>query len=322
MPASGHLTVIAAASMFAWLGPLSRWAYAGGMEPFAFVAWRAGIGTLVLAAVLAVVAARGERAIVRPWRLGDRQFSWLLLATLMGLVLNMAIFAAFSRVTVALALLGFYTYPAMVAVVAIALGREQPSRATLFALVLALGGMSVVVLGAVDAAAGLVVDGIGVVLALVAAAAQTVFVTVSRDGYRGLPTLEAMTVVLLGSAVGSAAFAIVAGSGGPGALGRPLLDPALLPIVIAAGTLGAGIPSLMFLTGIRVIGGTRSGILMLFEPVVALGLAAVFLGELLRPVQLLGAAAVLGAAIVLQRSARQGTGSADDAAASLVPGGP
>jgi drug/metabolite transporter (DMT)-like permease len=61
---------------------------------------------------------------------------------------------------------------------------------------------------------------------------------------------------------------------------------------------------------------------MLFEPVVALGLAAVFLGELLRPVQLLGAAAVLGAAIVLQRSARQGTGSADDAAASLVPGGP
>ena len=66
MPAFGYLTVIAAASMFAWLGPLSRWAYAGGMEPFAFVAWGAGIGALVLGAVLGVVAARGERAIVRP----------------------------------------------------------------------------------------------------------------------------------------------------------------------------------------------------------------------------------------------------------------
>ncbi len=319
MPASGYLAVVGAASMFAWLGVLSRWAYDGGMEPLPFVAWRAGIGALVLAAVVALAASRG-RPVVRPWRLGRRQQVSLALATLMGLLLNMAIFAAFSRVTIALALLAFYTYPAMVAVAAVALGREQPSRATLLALVLALGGMAVVVAGGLDPAAGVVVDGLGVLFGLGAAAAQTVFVTVSRDGYRSVPADEAMTVILLGSAVGGVAVAIALG-GGTG-LAEPLRRPDLLPIVLVAGTLGAGIPSLLFLTGIRQIGGTRTGILMLLEPVVALTLAAVLLGEALRPVQLGGAAAILLAALLLQRATRPGEDAADEAAASLVPGGP
>jgi drug/metabolite transporter (DMT)-like permease len=322
VPASGYLLVVVAASLFAWLGPLSRWAYERGMEPLTFVVWRAAIGALVLAVVVAVAAARG-RQLVRPWRLGRRHQASLGIATLMGLLLNMAIFAAFSRVTIALALLALYTYPAMVAVVAIALGREQPSRATLLALVLALGGMAIVVAGGLDPAAT-VVDGIGILLALGAAAAQTVFVTVSRDGYRSVPADEAMTVILLGSAVGGAAAAVAVG----GALGlaEPLQRPELLPIVLAAGTLGAGIPSLLFLKGIRLIGGMRTGILMLLEPVVAVGLAAALLGEALRPVQLLGAAAILGAALLLQRATRSADGAeddaADDAAAVRVPGGP
>jgi drug/metabolite transporter (DMT)-like permease len=313
---------MAAASMFAWLGPLSRWAYERGMEPLPFVAWRAAIGALVLVVVVAVAAARG-RPLVRPWRLGRRQQVTLGIAALMGLLLNMAIFAAFSRVTIALALLAFYTYPAMVAVVAIALGRERPSRSTLLALVLALGGMAVVVVGGLDPAAGIVVDGIGLLLALGAAAAQTVFVTISRDGYRSVPADQAMAVILVGSAVGGAIVAIAVG--GAAGLAEPLRRPDLLPIVLAAGTLAAGIASLLFLTGIRQIGGTRTGILMLLEPVVALGLAAALLGETLRPVQLAGAAAILGAALLLQRATRGPDDDADDpaeAAAVRVPGGP
>lgn len=299
MPASGYLLVIAAASLFAWLGPLSRWAYDRGMEPLSFVAWRAAIGALVLAVVVVLAASRG-RPVVRPWRLGRRQQVSLALATLMGLALNIAIFAAFARVTIALALLGLYTYPAMVAVVAIVLGHERPSRATLLALVLALGGMAVVLVGGLDPAAGVVVDGLGVLLALGAAAAQTIFMTVSRDGYRSVPADQAMTLILLGSAVGGALAAIAAGAG-PG-LAEPLRRPDLFPIVLAAGTLGAGIPSLIFLTGIRLIGGTRTGILMLLEPVVAVALAAILLGEALRPIQLVGAAAILVAALLLQRA--------------------
>ena len=59
----------------------------------------------------------------------------------------------------------------------------------------------------------------------------------------------------------------------------------------------------------RLIGGMRTGILMLFEPVVAVTLAAILLHEAIRPVQVLGAVGVLGAAIVLRRSA---SGEPDD----------
>lgn len=43
---------------------------------------------------------------------------------------------------------------------------------------------------------------------------------------------------------------------------------------------------------------------MLLEPVIAVGLAAWLLGETLRPVQLAGAAAVLTAGLLVQRSGR------------------
>jgi drug/metabolite transporter (DMT)-like permease len=69
-----------------------------------------------------------------------------------------------------------------------------------------------------------------------------------------------------------------------------------------AGIAAAGIPSILFLRGIRTIGGTRTGILMLFEPVVGVGLAAVLLHEGLAPIQVVGGACILAAAVLLQRS--------------------
>ncbi len=45
-PLFGFGIVIGAAALFGMLGPLSRFAYEAGMEPIAFVAWRATIGLL------------------------------------------------------------------------------------------------------------------------------------------------------------------------------------------------------------------------------------------------------------------------------------
>lgn len=295
----GYLLALAAASMFAWLGPLSRWAAADGLNPLDFVAWRAGIGALVLAIVVAIRAAVRRGQDVRS-QANRREQAMLLAAALVSVVLNVAIFVAFSRVTIAIALLGLYTYPAMVTAVAVALGRERLSAVIMLALVLALGGMAVVVAGSIDASAGLVVDPLGVALALVAAACQTVFVTISRDGYRGISGDRAIAVILGGIFVGC--VVIAAATGGLSGLTLPLARTQLLPNLIVSGTLCAAIPSLFFLLAIRLIGGMRTGILMLFEPVVAVTLAAILLGESLRPIQALGAAGVLGAALLLRRS--------------------
>ena len=83
---------------------------------------------------------------------------------------------------------------------------------------------------------------------------------------------------------------------------EPFGAPAAWPYLIVGGVLGAGIPTTLYLFGIRSIGGVRTGILALIEPVVGAGLAAAVLGETLRPVQVAGGGLVLGAALLLQRS--------------------
>ena len=93
-------------------------------------------------------------------------------------------FIAFDRITIALALLGFYTYPAMVAVVNVVLGRERLDRTRSVALGLAiLPGWSRSSPRQLDPAGGIRLDAIGIGLALGAAVSQTVYVVISRDGY-------------------------------------------------------------------------------------------------------------------------------------------
>ena len=119
-----------------------------------------------------------------------------------------------------------------------------------------------------------------------------------------MPAAQAMTVVLATTVICSVAIALVTGAGA--ALAYPLRDPSILPLLAFTGLFAAAIPSILFLTGIRRIGGTRAGILMLFEPVVGVALAAVLLDERLTPIQVVGGLAILGAALILQRSETPG----------------
>jgi drug/metabolite transporter (DMT)-like permease len=299
---TGFAIVVIAASLFGTLGPLSRFAYDAGMEPLAFVGWRAFIGLIATAAFVAWRVRRGDEAVVRWAALPARERLLLGVAALTGFTLNFAMFIAFDLVTIALALLAFYTFPAMVAVAAVALGREQLDRPKLVALALALAGMVAVVAGQLDPAAGIEFNWLGVALALSAAVSQAVFVTISRDGYRSVPTDQAMTVIMLTTVV--CALVVAVATGAAGTLAYPLGDPSVLPLVLFTGVFAAAVPSLLFLTGIRLIGGLRAGILMLFEPVVGVALAAILLDEGLQPIQVLGGAAILVAAIILQRAAR------------------
>jgi drug/metabolite transporter (DMT)-like permease len=295
----GFLIVLSAAAMFGTLGPLSRAAYDAGLEPLSFVTWRAAVGAMVVVAAVAWGLSRG-RSLVALGALDSRGRIGLGVAALMGTTLNLAMFAAFERIPIALALLGFYTYPAMTAAVAVALGRERLDRPRAIALALATGGMTLVLAGQIEGGR-LVVDPLGILLALSAAVSQTVFVTISRDAYRAVPAVQAMAVLLAVAAVVSGAVAIVGGAGTE--LAMPFSRPSILPLLLFAGVVAAAIPSLLFLTGIRLIGGTRTAILMLLEPVVGTVLAALLLREGIHPIQLLGGAGILVAAIVLQRAA-------------------
>ena len=299
-PIVGVLIVLTAASLFGTLGPLSRFAYDAGMEPLAFVGWRGAIGLLATAGFVWWRIAHRGRRLTRLADLDGRARASLAVAAVMGFTLNLCMFIAFDRITVALALLGFYTYPVMVAIGNVALGREPLDRSRVVALCLAVAGMLAVVASQLDPSTGITFDFLGVGLALGAACSQAVFVILSRSGYRAVPADQAMAVVLAVTVVSSIALAIVMGASST--LVRPLDDPSVLPLLLFTGLFAAAIPSMLFLTGIRLIGGTTTGILMLFEPVVGVVLAAWLLAEGLAPIQVGGGMAILAAALILQRA--------------------
>ena len=305
---AGFAIVIIGAAMFGMLGPLSRFAYDAGMEPLPFVAWRAAIGLVGTLAFVAWRVSRSGTRLVRPTDLRGRVGITMLVAGIVVFTLSIGTFTAFGRITVALALLGFYTFPAMIAVVAVVLGHERLDRARGVALVLATAGMAVVVLSQLDPESGIRFDILGFGFTLVAAVSQTIFVTISRAGYRSIPTDQAMSIILVVVVVLCIATALVIGGGD--ALRFPLDDPSVLPLLLFAGIFAGAIPSILFLAGIRLIGGTRAGILMLVEPVIGVALAAWLLGEALGPLQAVGGAAILGAAVILQRASASGAARA------------
>jgi DME family drug/metabolite transporter len=297
-PIAGFAIVLVAATLFGTLGPLSRVAYEAGFGPLSLVAWRATFGAVVLVLAVGWGVSRG-RPLVPLAHIDRRARLGLAVATVAATTLNLAMFAAFQRIPVALALLAFYTYPAMTAAVAVVLGHEPLDRPRAVALGLATGGMMLVLTGQFESG-GLGLDPIGIALALSAAVSQTVFVTVSRDAYRSIPADQSMVAIFLGTIVAGTGLALIGGAGTE--LTLPLREPSVLPILVVTGVGAAALPSLLFLNGIRLIGGTRAAILMLLEPVVGAGLAAVLLGETLQPIQVLGGAGILAAALVLQRA--------------------
>ncbi len=308
-----------AASCFATLGPLSRFAADAGLGAIAFVAWRAAVGLLAL---WAAVAARGDaEAAVASFRALDRRgLLSLSIAVVMGFTLNVSIFLAFARIPIALALMLFYTYPVMVALVGVITGHDRLGPAKLVALLAASAGVALVLFGGIEVA-GAAIDPLGVLFGLGAAASQTVFIAVSRAGHRSIRSDAATLAILGGSAVLGAGAALAAGQ--LSELLGPLASLQSWPFILVAGIIGAGFPTLLFVGSIRRIGGTRTGILMLWEPVMGALLAAALLAEPLGPIQVLGGALVLVAAAILQLSGHRPKAPSDaptvDAAAEHQP---
>jgi drug/metabolite transporter (DMT)-like permease len=314
-PWLGALIVIAGAALFGTLGVAARFAYDQGVQPFAFVAWRAGTGAIgIVLFLIATIGARAAWASVTS--AGRTAQATLVLGMGLGASLNLSMFLAFERTTVALALLGFYTYPAMVAVASGLLGREPLDGSKIVALGLALAGMVAVVLGGLDSTDAVRVDALGILLGLAAAGFQATYVMTSRS-FAAVRAPVATASILIGSASVAAVVTLV--TGGPAALFQPLANPQVVLLLVAVGLFAAALPSVLFLTGIRWIGAVRTGILMLFEPVVGVALAALLLQEGLQPIQVAGGATILLAALILQRGKRAPSNAPVVAPA---PGGP
>lgn len=291
---TGAGLVAFAAVCFGTLGPVTRFADEAGVGSLALVAWRAAIGGIVAFLLLLTLRGMvGRRRRLRDVPTRDRWFVGF--GSLANLVLNLAMFVAFVRIEIGLALLVFYLYPAYVAVASVLWFGERLDQQRWAALGLSTVGLVLTLAGS----GGLgQLDPVGIGLSFVAGLAQAFYVLSARHGFARVPPIEAAVTTMSGAALGYVVIALVTGQ--LAALAAPLDSTASLWPVLWAGIIGAGIPTLFFITGIRRLGASRAAILATLEPVVGVILAAILLNEQPAALQLLGGALILVAAVVLQ----------------------
>ncbi len=205
-------------------------------------------------------------------------------------------FAALNRIDASLLALLLYTFPAIVAAAAVAIGRERFDVRHVAAVVLASGGLMLVVAGAGTGD----LDPVGTALGLGAAVVYSTYILVSDGISRRVRPQVLATLVCTGAAVTLTVGSVLLGELHPGELtaaGWGWL--ACLAIVSTVAAIS------LFFAGLERVGPTTAAILATVEPLVTVGLAFVVFGETLGPAQLLGGALVLAAVIPATVAARR-----------------
>jgi drug/metabolite transporter (DMT)-like permease len=241
---------------------------------------------------------------------------------LLILVQSVCIYSAVARIPVALALLTFNTFPLLYTVLSWVVNNRRPPVGTPVAMVAALVGLTLALGVPQNAPAFFAANGQMLAGVLFALAASLSFALVMVLTDRWLLTVDgrirscvSMTVVALG-AVGIALLA--AQSGVPAAAWRLPHDP--------TGWAALGCLTLLYgiaITSIFVLFArldmTNNAIALNFEPVAALTLGWLLLGQTVGWLQLVGMCVVLAAIIslgLIKRSAETATTSAAKALTS------
>ncbi len=288
--------VLAAASFFATLGPLAAFATRAGVSSLALVTWRAGLGALCVVLALAVWRALGHSVSITRLRTLPARDRWSMGgAAIANTILNLSVFVAFTRIGITLSLLIFYLYPAFVALASVAWFGDRLDGLRWSALAMSMAGIVLVVAGAGQIGE---LDLLGMGLALVGALGQTFYVMAARHGFARVPGAQAAFLTMAGAAGIYVVLAVLFAQAGT--LLQPLGSAAAFWPVLLAGVIGAGAPTFLYITGIRRLGAPRAAILSTFEPVVGVALATLLLGERPGPLQLVGGALIIAAAITLQ----------------------
>src|SRR5918994_2148096 len=283
---SGTFLCLASATAFGAMAVLGKLAYDDGATVGTLLAIRFLLAAaLFWALVLGSGAARELRALDRP-----EGGVGLALGACCYAIQAGCYFAALERIDASLLSLLLYTFPAMVAVAAVVLGREKMDGRRLTSLGLASGGLALVVAGAGAGA----LDPLGAALGLGAAVVYSTYILVSDGIARRVPPLLLAALVCTGAAAALSAGSALLGELRPGdltAAGWGWL--ACLAVVSTVGAVS------LFFAGLDRVGPTAASILSTVEPVVTVVLAFLVFGEVLGAVQLLGGALVLAAVVVL-----------------------
>lgn len=265
------------------VGVCSALALAGGSNPLAVVTVRAAVTVLLLVSWLRL---SGVRLALPRRELGLA----LLIAIPLG-INNYLLNAAFAEIPVPLVILIFYLWPAITTAASWLLGREVFRWKTAAGLALAFVGVALALNVEFTAA-----QAKGVWFALGASLSWSLVFLLNSQFFDARDTRPPTLYMTLAVLVAFAAACLITGSARLPATGAGWLGFAGVGFFYAFALIGV-------FTATARMGPMRVGFYMNFEPVSAVLLAALILGQTLAPVQLAGAALVI-CALFLFRSGR------------------
>lgn len=216
-------------------------------------------------------------------------------------------FSALTHIDASIASLLLCTYPALVLVMAVVLGRERADARRIGALVLAVGGAALVLAGGASGA----LDPIGVALAVGSTVLYATYVVLADGVGDGLDPVAFGALLSTGAATTLLLGGTLTGRLHPAALGG---GPILADVVLMA-TVSTVLAVTAFFAGMRRIGASGASIVAGIEPFFTVMLAAGLLGETLTPAQAAGGLVVLSAVFLVRGpSADDGVSLAGDGA--------
>lgn len=283
-----NLPALVAVLIWGAVFPFGKFALAE-FPPLAFAALRPLIGAWLL---MGFLLARGDDL-----RIERRDWARLLVAGVGGVgVFQWFTFVGLGYTSASHSALLYATSPLLGAAILWVASRQAPGRWSLAGLLLGFAGVTLLILGGEASAGGATL--LGDLMTLVGALAWVVVTVVPAPLVRryGAVPVTAWLILL-------AALAML-----PTAL-EEIWQVALRPpsplawlAVLYIGVMGIVVANALWQRAVRALGPTAALVYVYVEPLVAVGLAALLLGERLDPVQLLGAVVLLVGVGVVQRA--------------------
>jgi drug/metabolite transporter (DMT)-like permease len=241
------------------------------------------------------------------------------LPSLRGLGIGIALGAGYSsmalcfatslhHIEAGLADLLLFAYPVLVAVGAVALGRERWHRRRAVALAAAATGIVLAVAGSGA------ISPLGVALALIAAAIYAAYVLASAS------LLGTLDPLVLAAAISTGAAMVVGADAGLRGQLAPQGGAAGLGLIVAAALFSSVLATSTFMAGVRRLGASRASIVSSAEPALTAVFAFAAFGQGLDLVQLLGATLVLASIPILELKRKHP--SSHRRASRAAPSGP
>jgi DME family drug/metabolite transporter len=268
------------------------------IDPLILSQTRTTFSLLVLLPLL--VSSQGWQRIKLPAR--DLAYCFLL-GTLGVAVSNYFYYVAIQRTNVATAIIVQYTAPVWVLLYVVARGQQKLSLQKVIAVALAVAGIALVIgiIGTKQKDGALRLDSYGLFAALLASFS---FAFYNVAGHRILARYDRWRVLVWTLAAAAAFWLVVNPPWKIFAAHYAPVQWVFLFVFSMISVLGAF--SLYFL-GLQHLEPTRAIIASCLEPVFSILLAALLLGEVLRPIQTLGIIFVLAAIVIVQRPGRGAT---------------